>query len=279
MRKAIDVQRQRQKGFQQAFEGRFPNGIPGIIERNPVPFDERRGEGRLGVWVDKPQAALVDQLDLPKGQGLVVDRVQPSSAADKVGIKPHDILLEVDGKPVSSDNTEFLTMLEGVKSNTPVEVVVLRKGKKETLKGLSLPERKAVTPRPRVENADAQAVPVPQFQAPQVQPNIQFPNVPEVQQFRGFGQGLAGGRGGIMTSTFRSNDRFTTRHQEGTLVITLTGTITEGKSKVTEIHVQDGAVTNKYESLEKVPQQYRDKVKNLIDMNEKSSFKIDIKDQ
>jgi hypothetical protein len=78
-----------------------------------------------------------------------------------------------------------------------------------------------------------------------------------------------------MTSVMRTNDRFTTRHQEGNLIITLTGTVTGGKAKLSEIHVQDGTETGTYKSVDKVPERYRDKVKNLVEMSEKGEVKVE----
>ena len=83
---------------------------------------------------------LVEQLDLPKDQGIVVNEVMPDSAASKAGLKAHDILLEVDGKTVTNKLPEFNKQISDIKADTPVDVVVLRKGKRETVKGLSLPE-------------------------------------------------------------------------------------------------------------------------------------------
>jgi hypothetical protein len=82
-----------------------------------------------------------------------------------------------------------------------------------------------------------------------------------------------------MTTSVRTDDRFTTRHQEGSLVITVTGKVTDGKAKAGEIQVQDGNATNKYESVDKVPEQYRDKVKNLVEMSEKGSIKVETKEE
>ena len=79
-----------------------------------------------------------------------------------------------------------------------------------------------------------------------------------------------------MTTTFRTNDRFTTRHQEGSLVITVTGKVAGGKPQVTEIRVQDGTESHRYGSVDKVPEQYRDKVKHLVDTAENGP-KITIK--
>jgi hypothetical protein len=81
-----------------------------------------------------------------------------------------------------------------------------------------------------------------------------------------------------MTTSIRTDDRFTTRHQEGSLIITVTGKVVDGKAKTGEIQIQDGNSTNKYESVEKVPEQYRDKVKNLVEMSEKGSVKVETKE-
>jgi hypothetical protein len=214
--------------------------------------------GRLGARVQKPSATLAEQLDLPKGQGLVVEDVQADSAAAKAGIKAHDILLELNGKPVPDGVQELAKALEDIKPDTPVEAVVLRKGKRETIKGLSLPEAKAAV------------TPFGNFNLPQ------FPQGP-------FGGGLPmlkpllGGGNGVMVTTFRTGDHFTTRHQEGSLIITVSGSVADGKAKVSEIQVQDGTKSDKYESVDKVPEAYRDKVKNLVEMSEKNNAKIEIR--
>src|SRR5262249_44281863 len=125
--------RAQQRGFQQRgiVVPINPNGGFGQIT-NPE-------ESRLGAALEEPDATLVAQLGLPRGQGMVIRQVQ-SSAAARAGLQAHDILLEINGKPVPNDENEFATLLESIKTDTPVDVVVLRKGKKETIKGLSLPE-------------------------------------------------------------------------------------------------------------------------------------------
>ncbi len=95
-------------------------------------------EARLGVQASPPSAALVDQLDLPRGRGILLEEVGVNTPAGKAGLKPHDILLEVDGKPVPNDRTGFSKLLEGIVADRKIDVVVMRKGKKETIKGLVL---------------------------------------------------------------------------------------------------------------------------------------------
>jgi membrane-associated protease RseP (regulator of RpoE activity) len=246
MRQSMDMARQMTRGM----PGRFP-------------FFGPPAEGRLGVVASKPGATLVEQLDLPEGQGLVVEEVQPDSAAARAGVKPHDILLELNGKPVPDSVPELAKQLDDIQAEKPVEAVVLRKGKRETIKGLSLPEAKAAGPAFPGLGMTPLAVPV----------------MPPAGAFHAMPAGplpFAGANGVLMT-TFRTGDRFTTRHQEGSLILTVTGTVADGKAKVREIQVQDGAVSHTYASADKVPEAYRDKVKNLLEMSEKSATRVEIK--
>ena len=61
------------------------------------------------------------------------------------------------------------------------------------------------------------------------------------------------------------------------MVINVMGRIADGKTKINQIHVQDGLKSEQYESVDKVPEQYRKKVKNLIEMSEKSREKSESK--
>jgi hypothetical protein len=246
----------------------------------------RGREMRLGARVDQPSAVLTDQLDLPKGQGMVIEDVVSDSAAAKAGIKSHDILLELNGKPVPSDPREFMKEVHELKADTPMEAVVLRKGKRETIKGLSLPEARAGAefgfPQGGFQGFQGRAVApappqLPGFQAGGAPANP-FPGGAGFPGGPGFQAAPGGARGGVMTTIFRSGDRFTGRHQEGSLVITVTGTVSGGKAAVRGIQVQDGRETNRYESVDKVPEEYRDKVKELVQMSEKGAAKVDIKE-
>jgi hypothetical protein len=285
MQKMQDAQRAR------GGVGLIPPGVgggAGLVPRRPGfgvadddLFAERAGrEGRLGVTIDKPSSTLAEQLDLPKGQGLVVTQVNADSAAAKAGIKSHDILLELNGKTVPNDAGEFKKILADIKPDKPVDAVVLRKGKKETIKGLSLPEAKPAD--------DANPNPLGGFPGGRIElPNVPVPAIPPgggnflpvVPPNAGIGGAIGrfGAGNTVMTTTFRTNDRYTTRHQEGSLIITVSGTVADGKAKTSEIQVQDGNKTEKYESVDKIPEAYRDKVKNLIEMSEKGNAKIEIK--
>ncbi len=217
-------------------------------------------EPRLGAQVSKPSKTLEDQLDLPKDQGIVLEEVGANSAAAKAGLKAHDILLELEGKPVSSKPEEFAQMIKDVKPNTPVNAVVMRKGKKETIKGLSLPEAKAVAQEPPA-----------------------FPEIPAMPALPAFGGGLRGFRGfgdswraGRQHQHLASNDNFTAKHESGDVKITLKGKIDDGKAKVSEVQIEINGKTTKYESVDKVPAEYKEKVKKLTEMSGKGGLQLQI---
>lgn len=264
-RSILNMTAEQRKFSRDMMRRRNQAGLPGQPGNMPMPpgFGGPRHDARLGARLEPASATLAEQLDLPKGQGLVVREVQPDSAAAKAGLQAHDVLLEFNGKSVANRVEELTRLMADIKPDTAVEVVVLRKGKKETIKDVKLPEAKATPP----------GFPPGGFQPPGgfPQPPGGFPPPPA-----GFGPPGVGGQAVITTMT-RTRDHFTLRHQEGSLIITLTGTPEDGKVKISAIHVQDGAQSEKHESVDKVPEQYRDKVKNLIEMSEKGSVRIDIK--
>lgn len=222
---------------------RGPGGVP-----PGAPFF--RPAMRLGAEVGPVPEEVSEQLDLPKGQGLLVRHVVPDSPAAKAGLKAHDVLLEIDGKKVPNNLGELTRLLGNIKKDSGVDVVVLRKGKKETIKEVKLPEAKGLP------SGGFTGGPRPAANFP---PPGGFP---------------PGGFGAVVTTIIQTKDHCTVRHQEGTSLITLTG---DGAGKIKEIIIQDGGRVEKYESVDKVPEKHQDKVKNLIEVGEKSHMKSESK--
>ena len=106
------------------------------------PFTGLRRDDRLGLRVGRPGPVLVDQLDLKANQGLVVIAVVPDTAAAKAGVKVNDVLLQIGGKVVPSDGAAFAKLLGEIQADTPVDLLVMRKGKEETIKDIRLPAPK-----------------------------------------------------------------------------------------------------------------------------------------
>jgi beta-lactamase regulating signal transducer with metallopeptidase domain len=243
--------------------------------------------GRLGVRLEAPGETMASQLDLPKGQGLVVAGVTPDSAAAKAGIQTHDILLELAGKPVPSNPAEFARMVAAVKVGQPVEAVVLRKGKRTTIKGLSLPEQADgqlfpifIGPDGQLFIDPAQRPGVPGFRVVPAVPGRLLPNrfqlpadlVPGVPRVNVRVEGADGGF--VSTTVIRRNDQLTIRHEEGRLKIEITGTVAGGKATPTSISIEEDGTATRYDSLEKVPEKHRAKVKGLLELGERDEFRV-----
>jgi serine protease Do len=224
--------------------GRLPGvvplpGVPGV----PFGAPAVQGQGRLGVRVEAPSETLSEQLDLPKDQGLVVREVVADSAAAKAGLKEHDILLEVAGKPVSRDPSGLAKMIEGVKADEKFDAVVLRKGRRETIKGVTLPETKT-TKKPVAKK------PV---------------------------DGLGGRGNAVSTALTRDGDEFTLQEKSGDVTLTLTGTVEGGKAKLGSVTVKEGDSSKDYDSLEKVPEAHRERVQQLLEMAGKGNVKVEVR--
>ncbi len=119
-----------------SFKGRgrpdfaFPRfNLPPPPRRLPPPAEEEPGILVGGARLTPLDEASRAQLDLPEGQGVVVTKVEPGSAADALGLRKSDILFEIDGKKIASpDAAKGLITSES-------KVTLLRKGKRETLGG------------------------------------------------------------------------------------------------------------------------------------------------
>jgi hypothetical protein len=121
---------------------------------------------RIGIQCSPASETLHAQLpDLPKDQGLVVEKVIPDSPAGKAGINAHDILLTAGDKPLAQP-ADLTGLIEAGKG-AELSIKLLRGGKQMT-----------VTVKPEEEKALAERVHffdlAPQgldAQWPQVEPN------------------------------------------------------------------------------------------------------------
>jgi hypothetical protein len=104
---------------------------------------QRPGSPRFGVGVAPVSEELAEQLNVPEGKGVVVKEVFPNTPAAKAGLKENDVILAFNGQSVNGDVRTFAQEVAKAKSGQPLTITILRKGKKQTLKGIELPERRA----------------------------------------------------------------------------------------------------------------------------------------
>ncbi|MGA1978962.1 MAG: DegQ family serine endoprotease [Sedimentisphaerales bacterium] len=89
--------------------------------------------GFLGVGIQDLTAENAPFFGLKQDtKGVLVPEVTKGSAAEKAGLKPGDVIIELDGKPVESAK-ELQGRVSAIKPDTDVELVVLRDGKRENL--------------------------------------------------------------------------------------------------------------------------------------------------
>jgi S1-C subfamily serine protease len=94
-----------------------------LLEKGHVP----RGYLGLGMMPLHLPEALVSQLHLPAGNGMMVLSVEPDGPAGGAGVLIGDVLVELDGKPVR-DLDDIQGALAGERVGQTVRVLVLRGG-------------------------------------------------------------------------------------------------------------------------------------------------------
>jgi serine protease Do len=96
--------------------------------------------GRLGVGIQEVTAALAKSFGLERPQGALVSTVESGSPAEKAGIKPGDVIVSFNGKPIETASS-LPPLVAQTKPGGKAEVDVWRGGKKHTL-GVSVGEMK-----------------------------------------------------------------------------------------------------------------------------------------
>ncbi len=209
-----------------------------------APLGRNAAQPRLGVKVEKVSAVLAEQLDLPRDSGIVIADVSAGSAAEKAGLKKNDVLLTLAGKDVPTDPEAFTALVGKLPAGEKLDAVVLRKAKKETVKGIELPDV-----RPPARGGIDRGVP-------------------------DRGGRLGGGeRGGVVVGGGNPNesvqiqvngDEATLQATVGEVGYTVTGTVEKGKLTPTKIVVKEGRESKEYPSLEKMPEDQRATVERLL---------------
>ena len=90
------------------------------------------GHGFLGVLVQPVGDALRDQLNgvLPPGVGVLVGQLEATSPAGKAGIKRHDVLIAIDGKPIAGPQ-DLVRRMRDVKPGQQLPIALIRGAQKQ----------------------------------------------------------------------------------------------------------------------------------------------------
>jgi serine protease Do len=110
--------------------------IPINMAKNVIDQLKSSGEvtrGYLGVNIHDITDEDAEYMGLKNNKGALVARVTTGDPADKAGIEPQDIIIEVDGKKIE-DTRDLTRMVADIPVGDTAEVVVLRNGKTKKFK-------------------------------------------------------------------------------------------------------------------------------------------------
>jgi len=88
--------------------------------------------GRLGIMIQDLTPDLAQALGLPRSAGALVARVEEGTPAERAGIRSGDVVIAVNGRPVSSSR-DLRNAIGLMRTGTKVELTILRDGKEETV--------------------------------------------------------------------------------------------------------------------------------------------------
>jgi S1-C subfamily serine protease len=111
---------------EEPFEPGFP--LPQVPKKKP----SVKTKPLFGIKIKPVDETLREHLGLEKDEGVVVEWVKEGSVAQRVGIKPNDIITKINGKTVLSTIQLRKLVTEAVKKEK-IEVEIVRKGKRMTL--------------------------------------------------------------------------------------------------------------------------------------------------
>jgi serine protease DegQ len=102
--------------------------IPGNVAKQVMEQIVQSGSvtrGWIGVVVQDITQELAESLKLPRAGGALVSEVLPGSPADKGGVKPGDVLIAVNSKPVA-DSAGMLNLIAALQPGQQTLLKVLR---------------------------------------------------------------------------------------------------------------------------------------------------------
>jgi beta-lactamase regulating signal transducer with metallopeptidase domain len=206
---------------------------------------------RLGVSVEAITPVLAEHLNLPANVGILIVEVIAQSPAEKAGIKVNDVLVKIDGAMVPSNVEDFLKLIAALKSDTPFEVIVLRKGQKQSIGTVKLTEVKAPADLKGKWNIN----------------DLNMDGI-ELKAIHDWVQGAKKGedKNAVTTTVTRRGNTYSVKHLEGASIITLNATLKDGSLQVDGISVRDDIGDRDYKTLNDAPEPVRSRVRQILEM-------------
>ncbi|WP_421164912.1 Do family serine endopeptidase [Aeromonas dhakensis] len=110
----------------------IPSNMVRDLSEQIVKYGEVR-RGQLGIIGTELTSEVAKTFGYNKKDGAFVNQVMPDSAAAKAGIKPGDIIVSIDGKPIRSFG-ELRAKIATMGADKQVALGLIRDGKEQTVK-------------------------------------------------------------------------------------------------------------------------------------------------
>src|ERR1700730_3890789 len=101
-----------------------------VMER--IVVDGKVTRGYLGVRVKPLKSEIAKQAKLSQPNGAMIAEVAPGSPGERAGLKPGDIVIELDGKKVT-DSRQLQLMIAEKPPGSQVTMKIVRDGREQTL--------------------------------------------------------------------------------------------------------------------------------------------------
>ncbi len=131
-------------GYYQGYGFAIPMNLVRTVAEDLIQ-DGRVNRGYIGVRIKDIDAKLAKGLGIPQGQGVLVSDLVSGGAGESAGLKPNDVILEVDGQKVNTSN-HLQSIVARRRAGEEVKLKVLRDG---------ATFEKSVPLKPRDERSDA----------------------------------------------------------------------------------------------------------------------------
>lgn len=106
----------------------IPSNFAKLVTEQLRNFGETR-RGWLGVVIQEVTQEIAESLGLGDIAGALISEVQPASPAAESGLRPGDVILELDGKPIR-DSRRLSIIVAGTEINKQVKVDLWRNNRK-----------------------------------------------------------------------------------------------------------------------------------------------------
>jgi Do/DeqQ family serine protease len=98
--------------------------------------------GRIGIAIQDVTPGLAQALELATDRGALVTQVEPGSPAEQAGIKPGDVVVEIDEQTIDS-GADLRNTVGLVRAGSAISVTAIRDGERRTVRTTIAPDIEA----------------------------------------------------------------------------------------------------------------------------------------